>query len=165
MQCSICHNLFCAICKRDSSAPESGWTLLSRLKYICCFTLPVHIKFATNNEFRCFAASFSQFDWCHLSWNRSAAGTSNVGYQLTSSHMVINNNQWRQWNPTLATSNSRFSNSNIRTLIHFNIEKRNDIALQYSVLYKWPFSLFVPVKRSMLLECLKRNTLMKCLTL
>ena len=130
---------------------------------------PVHLKFATDDCLKPFAASFSQLDSCHischLSCNRSAGGTSNVAYQFTSSQMVISNTQERQWNPTLAISNSRYNNSNIRTLIHFNIEERKDSSLQCSVPYKQPFWLFVLVKKTMLLECLKRHTLMKRLTL
>ena len=124
MQCSIFHNESNDICWRDSSAPESGWILLFHSKYGHGFRLPAHLKFATNNWLKPFAASFSQSDSCHLSCNRSAGGTSYVAYQSTSSYMVNNNKQEHQWNPTLAISNSRYNNSNIRTLIHFNIEKR-----------------------------------------
>jgi len=124
MQCSICHNKSYDICQRDSSAPESGWILHFHLKYIHGFRLPVHLKFATDNWLTPFAASFSQFNSYHLSCNRSAGGTSYVVYQFTSSQKVINHKQERQWNPTLAISKSRYNNSNIRTLIHFNIEER-----------------------------------------
>ena len=138
MQCSICHHESYDICHRDSGAPESEWILLFHLKYGRGFRLPVHLKFATNDWLKPFAASFSRFDSCHWSWNRSAGGTSYVAYQLTSSYMVMNNKQERQWNPTLAIHNkqqcqwnptlaisdSRYNNSNIRTLIHFNIEER-----------------------------------------
>jgi len=124
MQCLICHNESYDICRRDSGAPESGWILLFHSKYVRGFSLPVHLKFATDDWLKPFAASFSQFDSCHLFHNRSAGGTSYVTYQFTSSQMVINNTQERQWNPTLAISNPRYNNSNIRTLIHFNIEER-----------------------------------------
>jgi len=81
------------------------------------------------------------------------------------SHMVIHNKQERQWNPTPAISNSTYNNSNVTTLINFNIEERKDWSIQYSLPYKRPFSLFVSVKKIMLLECLKRHSLMKYLTL
>jgi len=138
-----------------------GWMLLFHSKYVLGFRILVQLKFATDDWLKPFAASFSQFDWCHLSCNRSATGTSNVAYQFTSSYIVINNQHKRQWKPTLAISNSRYNNSNIRTLIHFNIEERKDLSLQYSVPYKLPFWLFVSVQKIMLLECLKRHTLMK----
>ena len=125
MQCLICHIESYDICWRDSSAPESGWILLVHSKYVCGFRLPGHLKFVTDDWSKGFAASFSQFDSCHLSCSRSAGRTSYVAYQFTSSHMVINiNKHERQWNPTLAISNSRYNNSNNRTLIHFNIEER-----------------------------------------
>ena len=124
MDCSICRNESNDICWRDSGAPESGWILLFHAKYLCSFRLPVHLKFATDNWLKPFTASFWQFDSCHLSCNRSAGGTSYVAYQFTLSQMVINNQQEHQWNPTLAISNSRYNNSNIRTLIYFNIEER-----------------------------------------
>jgi len=124
MQCSICHNKSYDICQRDSGAPKSGWKLLFHSNNVRRFRLPVHLKFTTDNWLKPFAASFSQFDSCDGSCNRSAGGTSYVSYQFTSSHMVINSNQERQWNPTLAISNSRYNNSNIWTFIHFNIEKR-----------------------------------------
>jgi len=124
MQCSICHNESYDISWRDSGAPESGWILLFHWKYVRGFRLLVHLKFATDDWLKPFAVSFSQFDSCHLSCNWSARGTSYVAYHFTSSHMVINNKQEHQWNPTLVISNSRYNNSNIRTLIHFNIEER-----------------------------------------
>jgi len=124
MQCSICHNESYDICWRVSGAPESGWILLFHSKYGRGFRLLVHLEFTTDDWLRTFAASFSQFESCHLSGNRSAGGISYVTYQFTSSYMVINTKQERQWNPTLAISNSRYNNSNIRTLIHFNIEER-----------------------------------------
>jgi len=124
MQCSIYHNELYDICRRDCGAPESGWILRFYSKYVRRFRLPVHLKFATDDWLKPFAASFSQFDSCHLSCIRSAGGTSYIPYQFTSSYMVINNKQECQWNPTLAISNSRYNNSNIRTLIHFNIEER-----------------------------------------
>ena len=124
MQCSICHNKSYDICWRDSAAPESGWILLFHSNYGRGFRLPVHLKFTTDNWLKFFAASFSRFDSCNSTCNRSAGGTSHVAYQFTSSFMVINNKQERQWNPTLAISNSRYNNSNIRTLIHFNMEER-----------------------------------------
>ena len=124
MQCLVCHDESYDICRRDSGAPESGWILLFHSKYGNGFRLPVHLQFTTDNWLKPFAASFSQIDTCHLSCNRSTGGTSYVAYQFTSSHMVINNKQERQWNPTLAISNSRYNNSNIRTLIRFIIEER-----------------------------------------
>jgi len=124
MQCWICHNKSYDICRRDSGAPDSGWILLFHSKYGRGFRLLVHLKSATENWLRLFAASFSQLDSCLISCNRSAWGTSYVAYQFTSSYMVISNTQERQWNSTLAISNSRYNNSNIRTLIHFNIEER-----------------------------------------
>ena len=124
MQCSISHNKSYDICRRDSGAPSSGWILLLHSKYGRGFRLPVHPKFATDHWLKPFAASFSWLDSCHLSCNWSAGRTSYVLYQFTSSYMFINNQQERQWNPTLAISNSRYNNSNIRTLIHFNIEER-----------------------------------------
>jgi len=165
MQCSIHHNDSRDICQRDSGAPETGWILLIHLKYIRSFRLLVNLKFTTDHWLKPFAASFSQFNWCHLLCTRSAAESSNVTYQFTSSHMVINWKHERQWNPTLAISNSWYNNSNIRTLIHFNIEERKDLSLQYSVPYKLCFWLFVSVNKIMLLECVKRHTLMKRLTL
>jgi len=124
MQCSICHNESYDICRRDSGAHESGWILLFHSGYVRGFWLSVHIKFTTDEWLKPCAASFSQFDSCYFSCNRSAGRTSYVMYQFTSSHMVINNKQERQWNPTLAISNSRYNNSNIRTWIHFNNEER-----------------------------------------
>ena len=124
MQCSICLNESYDICWRDSSASESGWILLFHSRYVHGVRLPVHLKFATDDWLKPFAASFSQFDSCHSSCNRSAAGTSYVTYQFTSSHMVINNRPEHQWNPTLAISISRYNNSSIRTLIQFNNEER-----------------------------------------
>jgi len=165
MQCLIYRNEYHVICRRDSGAPESGPIVLFHSKYVCGCRLLVHLKFATDDWLKPFAASFSQFDSCHLSCNRSATGTSNITNQLNSSHMVINNKQECQWNITLAISNSRYNNSNLRTLIHFNIEERKDLSIQYSVPYKRPFWLFVSVKKIMLLECLKRHALIKCLTL
>jgi len=124
MQCSISHNESYNNCGRDSGAPESGSVLLFHSKYIRGFRLLVHLKFSTDDWLKPIAASFSQFDSCHLSYNRSAGGTSYVAYQFTSSQMVINNEHEWQWYPTLVISNSRYNNSNIRTLIHFNIEER-----------------------------------------
>jgi len=124
IQLSICHNESYDICGKDSSAPESGWNWFFHSKYVRGSRLPMHLKFATGNWLKPFAASFSQFDSCHLSCNRSAGVTSYVAYQFSSSCMVINNKHERQWYPTLAISNSRYTNSNIRTLIHFNIEER-----------------------------------------
>jgi hypothetical protein len=124
IQYSICHNKSYTICWRDSGAPESGWLLLFHSKYVRGFRLPVYLKFATDHWLKPFAASFSQFDSCQVSCSRSAGGSSYVPYQFTSSHMVINTRQEHQWNPTLAISKSRYNNSNIRTLIHFNIEER-----------------------------------------
>jgi len=164
-QCSICQNESHDICRRDSSVHETGWILLFHLKYVSGFRLPVHFKFATDDWLMLFVASFSQFDSCTLSCNRSAVGTSNITYQFTSSHMVIHNKQEQQWNPTLAISNLRYTNSNIRTLIHFNIEERKDLSIQYSIPYKCSFWLFVSVEKIMLLECLKRHILMKRLTI
>jgi len=165
MQCSICGNESHDICRRDSCVPENGWIMLCHSKYVCDFGLPVHLKFTTDDWLNPIAVSFSQFNWCHLSCNLSATGTSNVTYQFTASYMLINNKHERQWNRTLAISNSRYNNSKIRTLIHFNIQERNDLSLQYSVPYKQTFWVFVSVKKIMLLECLKRHTLMKYLTL
>ena len=113
MQCSIWHNESYDICWRDSSAPESGGILLFHSKYVCGFMLPVHLKFSTDDWLKPFAASFSQFNSCHLSCNRCTGGTSYVTYQFTSSEMVINNKHEHQWNPTLAISNPRYNNSNI----------------------------------------------------
>jgi len=124
MQCSICHNKSYDICRRDSDVSERGWILHFHSKYGRGFRLPVHLKFATDDWLKPFAESCSRFDWCHISCNGSAGGTSHVTYQLTSSHMVINKKQERQWNPTLTISNSRYNNSNIRTLSDFNIEGR-----------------------------------------
>ena len=124
MQCSICHNESYDICRRDSCAPESGWILRFHSKSVRGFRLPVHLKFATDDWLQPFGAPFSQFDSYHLSCNRSAGGTSYVTYQFTSSQTVINTKQECQWNPTLAISNSRYNNSNIRTFIHFNPEER-----------------------------------------
>jgi len=124
MQCSICHNESYDICQRDSGAPESVWIMPFNSKYACGFRLPVHLKFATDDWLKPFAAWFSQLDSCHLSFNWSAGRTFYIVYQFTSSHMVINNKQECQWNPTLAISISRYNNSNIRSLIHFNIEER-----------------------------------------
>jgi len=124
MQCSICHNDSYDICRSESGAPESGWILLFHSKYLLGPRLPAHLNFAPDDWLKPFAASFSQFDLCHISCNRSARGTSYVAYQFPSSHMVINNKLEREWNPTLAISNSWYDNSNIRTLIHFHIEER-----------------------------------------
>jgi len=165
MQCVICHYESHDICWRDCSAPKSVWILLFHSKYVHGFRLPVHLKFATDNRLKHFAVLFPQFDSCCVSYYRSAAGTSTVMYQFTLSHIVINTKQEPQWNSTLAIPNSRYNNSNIRTLIHFNIEERPDLSIQYSVPYKWPFWQFVSVKKIMFLECLKRRTLMKRLTL
>ena len=125
MQRSICHNASYDICQRDSGMLDSGCILLFHSKYGRGWRLLVHLKFATDDCVKPFAASFSRFNWCHVSCNRSVGGTSYVAYQFTSSYMVINNKQERQWNPTLAISNTRYNNSNIRTLIHFNIEEKN----------------------------------------
>jgi hypothetical protein len=155
MQCSISPNKSHDICRRDSSTPESGWISLFHLTYVHGFRHPVHIKMATAKQLKPFVASFSHFDSWHLSCNRSAAGTSNVTYDFTVSHMVINNNQECQRNPTLAISNSRYNNSNIRTLIHINMEERTNSSIQYSVPYKQPVWLYVSVEKTMLLQCLK----------
>jgi len=165
IQCSICHNESHRHCWQDSGGPASGRIMHFDSKYIHGCRLPAHLKFATDDWLNPFAVSFSQWNLCDWSCNRSAAGTSNLAKQFTWSHTVTNNKQEHQWNPTLAISNSRYSNSNIRTLIDFNIEERKDLSIQYSVPYKRPFWLFVSVKKIMLLGCLKRHTLMKRLTL
>jgi hypothetical protein len=113
VQCLICHNESDDICRRDSGAHESGWILLIHSKYIRGFMLPVHLKFATDDWLKPFAASFWQFDSCHLSCNQSAGGTSYVTYRFTSFHMVIYDKHAPQWNLTLAISNPRYNNSNI----------------------------------------------------
>jgi len=149
MHCAIQYNESHDICWRDSGAPESGWIFLFHLKYIRGFRLMVHLKFATDEWLKLFAVIFSQFDSCHWSCNRSAPGTYNVANQFTPSHTIINNKHECQWSPTLAISDSRYNNSNIRTLIHFNIEYKQDLSIQYSVPYKQHFWLFVSVKKIM----------------
>jgi hypothetical protein len=127
--------------------------------------LQVNLKFATDGIVKPIASSFSHFDSCQLSCNRTTAETSNFAKQSTSSDIVINHKQELHWNPTVAISNSRYINSNIRTFVEFNIEDRNDLPIQYSVLYKLPFCLSISVKKIMLLDYLHRHTLMKRLTL
>jgi len=53
------------------------------------------------------------------------------------------------------------NSSNVRSFIHFKMTVRKDIFMRCSVPYKWPLWLFLSVKRIMLVECLKRHTLMK----
>ena len=113
VQCSIWHNEWYDICQSDSWAPESGWILRFHSKYVRGFVLPLNLTFATDHWSKPFPASFSQLNSGHFSCNRSAGGTSYVTYQFTSSQMVIHNKQERQWNPTLAISHPRYSNSNI----------------------------------------------------
>jgi len=165
MQCLICHNESHDISQRDPVAPDSGRILLFHSKCVFGCRLLVHLKFATDDCLKPFPATFSQFDSRHVSCTSSAAATSNAANQFTSLHMVINYTQVRQWNPTLAISNSTYNNSNIRSLIHPNIEERQDLSIQYWVPYKRPFWLFVSVKKIMFHECQKRHKLMKRLTL
>jgi len=91
MQYSIWHNKSHDICRRDSGAHESGWISLYHSNYVAGFRLLGHLKFATDEWLKPFATWFSQFNSCHVSFNRSATRTSNVLYQFTLSHMVINN--------------------------------------------------------------------------
>ena len=151
MQYSINQKESYDICRSDPSAPESRWIFLFQSKYVYGFSLPVHLKFTADDWLKRFAASFSQFDLCHLSCNRSAGGTSYVAYQFTSSHMVISITQQRQWNPTPAISNSRYNNSDIRTLIPFNIEERK---IHLSSIVSLTNNLFVYLNQLRRLCCL-----------
>jgi len=75
--------------------------------------------------------------------------------------LAIDNNEESQCNHTLAISDIRHNNCNIRNLIDFKMIERQDLFIQYSVPYKRSFWLFVSVKKIMLLEFLKSHTLRK----
>ena len=75
--------------------------------------------------------------------------------------LVINNNQERQRNPTVAITDftQKFAH---QTLIHFKMVERQDFFMQYSVPSKRSFWLFVSVKKIMVVKFLKRRTLIIC---
>ena len=98
----------------------------------CFFTLNTDVasgfRFTSNSQLRIYWSPL-----LHHSHNSTDAIYQAIGQpkkllmsDINSLHLIwsFNNKQERQWNPPLAISNSRYNNSNIRTLIHFNIDER-----------------------------------------
>jgi len=80
--------------------------------------------------------------------------TYNVPNQLTSAH----NSHWLM-SPMRMTSHC--NNSNIRTVITFEMVQKKYAFMQYSMPYNQPTWLSVSVKMIMIVECQKRHILMK----
>jgi hypothetical protein len=117
-QCSNYCTKTLPICRGFWSAPESGCILYS----VYCWLAHAYVAsgfrciwhLQLTNDSQPLAISISKLNSCHFSSNRSACEL--VLWYLHSLHLifVLNcNNQEHCWNPTQATSDERYNNSNI----------------------------------------------------